>query len=76
MYILKRIGPKIEPCGTPHVTGASEDLVSVKVMLRVESSKDGLIVLVNCDLLDRYDRNQFRGSPLIPIFSSLHSKIL
>ena len=52
VYILKRIGPRTEPCGTPQVRGNEVDLDPEAVTVK--------------DLEVRYEVNHFRGVPEIP----------
>ena len=55
--MINRRGPSMLPWDTPEVTGSSEE--------RVPS------IQTICDLLDRYELNQFQRSPVIPILLSL-----
>ncbi len=50
--MVKRRGPRTEPCGTPWLTGAGWEL-------------DPLMV-TNCYLLDKYEWNQERAVPVSP----------
>ena len=61
-YIMNKIGPKIEPCGTPHCMVSSDDLL--------------LSISIYCCLLQRYLWNHELTTPLIPIFVNLLSNIL
>ena len=51
-------GPKIDPCGTPDVTGRKSD--------------DSLSITTLCLLPDKYDLNQANKDPPIPKYSSLN----
>ena len=45
MYTKKKIGPRIEPCGTPDVTGIHDD--------------EEPLIAIRCCLFFTYDLNQF-----------------
>lgn len=48
----KRIGPRMEPWGTPQKMGAEEEDESLMETLK--------------DLFDKYDENQFKAEPETP----------
>ena len=52
VYILKRRGPRTDPCGTPHVSGID---VELELFVKTEKERE-----------DRYDVNQFKAVSVIP----------
>ena len=57
MYMIKRVGPRTEPCGTDEVTGAQSEETLPRTTL--------------CLRFVRKDFIHFRRFPLIPYLSSL-----
>ena len=62
IYMIKRSGPSLEPCGTPALTSRKLDFSPSTI--------------THCFLFDRYDLNKSKKLPSTPIWESFESRPL